>query len=299
MFIKDILPQYFQKNLRITHNDTRKKYQYSLNNLRDSLQREPRLSDLTDDNIAAMMTSLRDKGLSPRTINDRRSRLRAFWEWAARRGMVKDWPTVQKMREPRRVPIAFTLDEMHRILDACLREKGTVGGIPASLWFSALVLLAWNTGARVTELLLVEFAHIDQERRLLFCPAENRKGQSADKMYRLTDDTLAAINMIAFPERRRVFVWGQNYFYLWTRFGGIVKRAGLPNDNRHKFHAIRKSVASHVRLLGGDASLAMGHADPSVTRHYYDPRVIGEQYPADILPSLTDPRNRHPDRRQG
>src|SRR5690606_13423466 len=88
--------------------------------------------------------------------------------------------------------------------------------------------------------------------------------------------------------------------YIWRRFGVILESAGMPNDRKHKFHAIRKATASYMHAAGVDATAAMGHSSPDVTmRFYLDPRITGGgKQPADVLPSLDEPKmadsKRHP-----
>ena len=52
---------------------------------------------------------------------------------------------------------------------------------------------------------------------------------------------------------------------------------GLPSDRRHKFHAMRRTVASFYEAAGGNATELLGHSTRDVTRtHYLDPRVVGQ-----------------------
>jgi len=54
--------------------------------------------------------------------------------------------------------------------------------------------------------------------------------------------------------------------------------AGLPDTREFKFHAIRKSHASHKAAAGVDPQHALGHADGRTTRrHYIDPRIASNE----------------------
>jgi integrase len=55
-----------------------------------------------------------------------------------------------------------------------------------------------------------------------------------------------------------------------------------------KFHAMRRTAASHFAAAGGDASHFLGHSSPRITEKYYlDPRIAdtGPQ-PCDVLPGV-------------
>ena len=80
--------------------------------------------------------------------------------------------------------------------------------------------------------------------------------------------------------------WPWRYDVLFRRFRAIVKRAGLytPGRRGNLFHRIRRSTASYVKLNGGDATGQLGHSGPSVTKRYYDPRIVGQAHAVRFMP---------------
>lgn len=273
--------KYFPTNAKIRSDQTKHQYAFAINNLSESLGREPTLQDLTDDNIAAMMLFLVRKNLAPRTINERRGRIHTFWLWLAKRGYVSTWPTTAKLIEPERTPRAWTREQLAAVFAAGDRERIIIAGVPGPLWWKSLHYGLWDTGERITALMNCEWKHLDGE--WLTVPAEIRKGRKKDMVYRLDAETVAAIAEIRKPERTKIWPWPYCTSYLWIRYKIIRKRAGLPTDRRSAFHRLRKSVASHFEAAGGNATELFGHSSRSVTRAYLDPTIVKPKQAIDLL----------------
>jgi integrase len=136
-----------------------------------------------------------------------------------------------------------------------------------------LLLLGWATGERFRALTGFRWADYDPASGRLVARAETRKGQDADRLYLLPPWARQAIEALprAWPE---ILHHSTSY---WLRWNDLLKRAGLPADRWHKTHALRRSHASHLAAAGLDASAALGHSSPLVTRqHYLDPTIVGE-----------------------
>lgn len=81
----------------------------------------------------------------------------------------------------------------------------------------------------------------------------------------------------------RVFPWPYTDTYLWRKYEALLNRAGLPSDRAHKFHCVRKSVASYFEAAGGNATELLGHSSRRITRRYLDPRVVSPPQASDVL----------------
>ena len=280
--IKSLLEEtYFRLNPRIRCEHTRDQYRFALKNLTDSLGHEPADTDLLDDNVAAMMVYLQNKGLAAKTINDRRGRINALWSWLARRGVVRTWPTTPRIPEPERTPVAWLQDQLPSLFAAFDSERVLIAGIPAPAWWKSIHYAFWDSGERVGALIQARFDFLDGA--WLLVPAEVRKGGHKDKAYRLEKDTLEAINAIRAPARELIWPWPFCRDYLWTRYRIIRRRAGLPTDRRSSFHRMRKTVASYYTKAGGDATALLDHSSRLVTKKYLDPRIVETPQAADLL----------------
>lgn len=273
--------RYFRHNPRIRDEKTRLQYRIVLKDFAASLGRATDTSDLTDDNVAAMMFFLLDRGLAIRTVNERRGRLNALWSWLARRGVLNTWPTTPPMPEPERTPIGWLRHEIPQLFAAFERERVLIAGIPAPAWWKSLHYAFWDSGERVTALISSRWEFLQGE--WLMLPAEVRKGKRKDRAYRLCSDTLAAIEEIRRPKRDLIWPWPHRKDYLWTRYRKIRERVGLPTDRRSSFHRMRKTVASHFEAAGGDATHLLGHETRRITMSYLDPRIVTPPQAGDLL----------------
>lgn len=263
--------RYFLVNQRIRSDATHVQYRFALNNLRDFIGHEPTADDLQDDNVAGMMGLLLRGGLAPKTINERRGRINALWTWLAKRGVVSTFPTIGPMPEPERAPLAWSREEIARILRECDVEGGWIAGVPARLWWVSLHQVCWDSGERIGALMEARWQHLTAD--YLTLPAEIRKGGRHDRVYHLHPDTLASLDRIRQPSREMVWPWELTPGMLWTRYKRLLKRAGLPFDRKSMFHRMRKSVASHFQAAGGNATALLGHQDARTTACYLDPRI--------------------------
>lgn len=272
---------YFALNSRIRDEKTRHQYRVAMRNFREAIGHEPKLADLTDDNVTRLVILLSVRKLAAKTINERRGRINAMWAWLARRGTVTTWPTVPPIPEPERVPVAWTREQLNQLFHAADRERLLIAGIPAPLWWRSLHFAAWDSGERITALISCCWPHLQGE--WLHVPAELRKGKRRDRIYRLATDTLACLDSIRTPPRERIWPWPYSPSYLWIRYRIIRQRAGLPTDRRSAFHRIRRSVASYYEQAGGNATELLGHSSRHITRSYLDPTIVQFAQPADLL----------------
>lgn len=249
---------------------------------------EPTTDDL-EELVVAKFLAHRLKNRSMGTAAKDRSQLRAVWEFAARRGLTKDadgqvrWPSMRTIRVPERVPRAWLIEELQRLVEAAADEPGEIVGVPASKWWRAILLTAYWTGERVGALLQLRWEDI--EGNSIIFRAEDRKGRLSDEYREVPPDCIAAIEAIR-TRRGLVFDWDRCYTHIWGRLGRICKRAGLPNDRMSKFHRVRKTSASYYEAGGGSAQRLMGHRNKATTAKYLDPRIVKTQSASDVLPKV-------------
>src|SRR3954454_1371455 len=93
--------RYFKLNLKCGP-DTQRQYKYALNDWGSVLGHQPTTDDLTDDEITIWIRDLldRDPPLSKWTINEKVGRVKSLWNWLARRGYVRTFPTVERLAVP-------------------------------------------------------------------------------------------------------------------------------------------------------------------------------------------------------
>lgn len=272
--------RYFPENPRISDSHTKASYRRAAAALERALGRPALAGDLTDANVLRVMAAITASGRSPVTANHYRKSLCAIWTWCCRQGLLQRWPGVQRLREPKRTPRAWTADELARIVDACKQTHGAIQGVPAPNYWLAYHAVAWDTGERTGAILKLQWEWLSDD--VLHVPAEARKGKRQDAVYRLEPDTLAQLDLIREPARKLIFPTGHVTSH-WKRYARILHLAGLPVERRNMPQKIRRSHASHLKAAGGDPTASLQHSSDQVTRgHYLDPAICSDA-PARML----------------
>lgn len=272
--------------LRGISDRTVKLYDLTFSKWGEFLGREPTLDDLEELAVARFLAH-RVRTREPGTAAKDRSQIRAVWEFAARRGAVKTWPTIPLVKVPERIPEAWLTDELRRLVDSAMQERMVVCGIPAGDYFRAILLLLYDTGERITAATSIRWRDV-RGMDVVF-RAESRKGSRRDIIRPISEATAAALAAIRFGRGLddEVFPLDRHKDFLWRRLGIILDRAGLPSGRKDKFHKIRKTTASYAQAAGLSAQQILDHADPATTRKYLDPRIVRQQSAADVLPKVS------------
>jgi integrase len=243
------------------------------------LGRAATLPDLDEDRISEFLAWF-SAGHRPATVAGTRSKLLALAGYAQRRGLLSEMPDVSPIRQLKRAPQAYTVEHIARLLAAARGTTGSIAGIPASLFFYCLFVLAYDTGARSGAIWAL--AWTDYDPPLIIFRAEHAKNK-ADQILRVSAETVRALAEIRFPERTTIFPWPFSVPYRYRRLKAIFAAAGLPNGRRDLMQRIRRTTLTLMHNAGGDATLQAGHSDPRITlQHYIDPS--GRPQAADILP---------------
>lgn len=252
------------------------------------LERPPTLADLDELTLARFLEHRAAIGRSPFTVERERCSLLAMARLAAARGLLPMVPEVPQGILPRETPKAWTVEEMGKLFAAAGRARGTIGTAPASLWWRAFLGVAWETGARVGE--LIEAPASGWRAPYLTVPAASRKGGAAGKVYKLSPQTIAVLERVR-QDAGTLFPWPYCRATLQNRMKALVQAAGLDGGRSTRFHALRRTMASHLTAAGLDPTAALGHSSARITRLWYiDPRVAETgPKPCDVLPRLDEP----------
>lgn len=252
-----------------------------------------RVDSLTVENVAKFLGHLVDSGRSEKTANHRRQALLRVWRFAYENGDISTPPPyrgqLKRFREPKHAPVAWTVDEMRRLKQAC-DNAPSLPRFKPPVWLGchwwALILLMWETANRLDCLLELKRAALD-ERGYLRVPAPTQKNR-AETVHRLSAATIEAIRQL--PEHQLMFPWPFRKRQIWIRYEkDVLIPAGLPVDRHHKFHCLRKTSASHMCAAEGEyaAMRHLNHGSLEVTRKYLDPTISYKQVSAaDVLPEI-------------
>jgi integrase len=197
---------------------------------------------------------------------------------------VKLFPTFPKLTEPKRIPKAWSKDDLARILTACRSMIGWMdGGVRRSVWWTALHLVLWDTGERIGAVLSIKWEWLNLETGFLLIPAEFRKGGTQDMEYRLHPTTISWLK--AMRPIHQTLVFGEvELATIYRAYKNLRGKAGVAADSKSAFHRMRRSVASHIHAAGHNATDVLKHSAESITREsYLDPTITGAVRPAEVL----------------
>lgn len=245
------------------------------------------LHELRDELVASCLAALIKQGRSTTTANKIRRHLLSLWRLASKRDGI-ELPDVPALKEPKRVPRAWLTSELGKIVAAAGQMPGEIAGVPAGRWWTALLLVAYDTGLRITPLMQLKWANLDLAHGCVLAGAETQK-HGRDETPALSAETLKALAAIRDPPREKIFPWPfdrnlPQWPTLNRHFGRLLRRAGFSVTRKDLWHKIRRTTASYLKAAGGDPTAQLGHSSPKVTEAYLDPRICGRRRQVDLLP---------------
>jgi site-specific recombinase XerD len=173
---------YKRQRLRGGSKENPRQYRIQLNHFGRFLGHEPTLDDLTDELLADFMEWL-SEGRAVPTVNKAFSCIAALWRHAADLGLVSNRPTVRPLPEPENIPMAWMVDDLRRLLNACRETPGEIEGVPASDWLTAIHWFWWSTGERRSAAMSIELSWVDLNRGEVAVPGSVRKGRRKAMLY--------------------------------------------------------------------------------------------------------------------
>jgi integrase len=254
-----------------------------LTHLEYFLGREAVVSDLNDATYAQFV-AWRSKKVAHETLRGDCNKMLALWRWCA--SSKRCWIEPPEVKAPApsfRLPKALDKEQLARLWEAASKYPKLVGTLPGNVVLSALLYVLWDTSERIGAVHQIRRDNIDLKRGWIMIDPEHRKGGKQGRLYKIRPATVAALERLLTVYAGEL-PFGEcalnNYYKHWPY---LRTEAGLPRWATP--HTIRKSHASHLTALGGDARASLGHSSDVITnRHYIDARISGNgQQPSDLL----------------
>ena len=224
------------------------------------------------------------------TAEKERSQLLALARlaWERRVPGLERMPTCPPGILPQKVPTSWTTEEIRHVFDTAEKAQRPIHGVPAGEFWSALLLLCWETGERIGAVLAIPAG--EYRRPAVMVAPETRKGGKEGRIYHLSPDLCDRLDRLAAHKHERLIPWTGHIAGLYKRLKVLLTRAGL-HGRRLAFHQVRRTAISHIAAAGGDPVAFAGHSNPSVTRRWYiDPRLAEHgPKPHELLPRLDKP----------
>jgi integrase len=228
------------------------------------LGRRP-ISDIKRQDIAKLHHELAGK---PYQANRTLALLSKFFNWAEKHGLRPDGSNpcrhIEKYRESRRERF-LSEAELARLGDA-LREAERDN--LATPWAIAAIRLLIFTGARLSEILTLQWDHVDADHGLLLLP-DSKTGKKAIRLNTPAREVLESVprldgNPFVICGERP----GQHLVNLQKPWRRIRKAAGLDDvrihDLRHSFASVGASSGQSLIVIGK----MLGHSQPATTARY-------------------------------
>jgi len=222
------------------------------------LGRSPDQSDAED--LRRYQLHLRRRGVSAGGMNRSVSALRFFFTVTLGRGALAE--TLTSVREPRKLPVVLSPEEVARLLDAA-----------PGLKYKAALSVAYGAGLRASEVVSLKIADIDSDRMII--RVEQGKGRK-DRYVMLSPQLLHLLRAYWAASRPQGWLFpGQNPVNpLTTRqlnraCHGAAEAGGI--DKRVSLHTLRHSFATHLLEQKVDVrviQLLLGHKKLETTALY-------------------------------
>ena len=237
---------------------TQRSYLYAVAKFSRFFGKSPERLDLED--VRTYQVHLASQGIAWATLNQTVAALRFFYGVTLGRPEIPE--RIAYAREPRRLPVVLSADEVVRFLEA----------VP-SLKSRTALTTAYAAGLRVSEVVALKVADIDSGRMLI--RVEQGKG-GKDRYVMLSAQLLAILRTYwrlakprhwLFPGRDEEHPIDQSVLHAACR--SACEAAGL---TKHvTVHTLRHSFATHLLESGADIRIIqvlLGHTNISTTARY-------------------------------
>jgi integrase len=170
----------------------------------------------------------------------------------------------RRVKIPRHLPEAWTVDEVRRLLAACktIRRHG--------LYLEGCIRLIWDTGIRYADARSFDMRSVDFEGRDVVYQSKTTEPLQIELDSRTMDvlRQLGGTHPLRYGKLRQTYIW-------WDK---LCRTAGVPHGGPQR---IRRSAATELeRVRPGAATAFLGHRSADLAmRHYLDPRILNRNRP--------------------
>lgn len=212
---------------------------------------------------------------SPTTRSNYRRMALTLWRYAIDTKVAAHHiGRVAKVKVRHKPPIAWSLDELNRLIAAARQLTYRFrSGCPSSLYFEAFIRTGYETGLRFSDILRLR---CDQLRDNRLFVVQNKTGQPLAKI--LSAECVECLRQLSvLGDGETFFVWALNHRWLRIHFRRLCHAAGVSGTPKW----LRRSGATAVEAVSpGSAGKFLGHLSPGLANRFYvDPTLLPNACP--------------------
>jgi integrase len=231
---------------------------------------------------------------SPATVNKELRCLRAAFRKARRLKWIKEAPEIDFLKMPGKLPTYTRPEDFAKLYAGCDAMRWPDGQpYPAADWWRALLIVAYMTGWRISQILALRRADVDLDAETAVSRAEDNKGKR---------DVLLSLHPLAGEHLRKLsgfdpfyFPWNHSRKRLFDELHKLQRAAKVKPSGKdfYGFHDLRRAFATMNadRVTADVLQALMQHKDYQTTQRYI---AIGRQlkpaahnlYVPDVKPAL-------------
>jgi integrase/recombinase XerC len=247
--------------------------------LRERLEREPKLGDVTRLSLRSWLGSV--GGLAPASIARKLSSVRALYVFLGRSGEVRENPAslLQSPKLSRGLPLVLRPEAAAEVIEAA--ETAPLGTEAEKLRDRVILELLYGSGLRVSELFALDLEAVDVRACEVRVLGKGRK----ERMVPMSGKALEALaaylprrselrhHKTGYFDERALLITARGQRLGVRRIQTLVQRYGALGAGRPDLHphALRHSCATHLLEGGADLRVIqelLGHASLSTTQRY-------------------------------
>lgn len=223
-------------------------------------------------------TELKDyisKGNTTNSVKHRISALKLFYVYTIRQPLKFKY--IEYPRPNRKLPIVLSQDEIQRMFDVCTNLKHKV-----------ILALLYSTGMRVSELINLQWKHIDRSRNIINIIAG--KGNK-DRQVMLSSDIIPLLESYWYQYHTKTYVLAGQFSEQYSKksvLEVIHQLSGKAKINKRVYtHLIRHCSFTHLVEAGIDINHIQrlaGHSNVKTTMGYL-------QISSNLIASIQSPIN--------
>ena len=270
--LRTVLHRYIREKLQHKQDKKRERSKFNVILRHDIVKRM--LAELRTSDFAKYRDQRLELGITNSTINRELSSMRVAiqtsideWDCWIPENPVK---SSVKLTENPALERRLETGEYEKLMIAC--KRNTKWSSPSIFWCPA-INFAIETAMRLSEQMLLNWKHVDMEKRTAFLPAEITKTKRS-RTVPLTDAALAVLKEVPRHIQGKVFPMSLNYHNRGWR--ALCKRAGITGL---RWHDLRREATSRMFERGlsiSEVQSITGHVTMQMLTTY-------TQHPAEIL----------------